>query len=134
MMSLAQETASAGGVTAVVEVGTIANCACKKISMTSKADLKRYRKLQDLGCICCYILGLPGVPGDIHHVVENGYRRLSGGNKSTLCLCPFHHRGVGNGNSFFGPSLADGSKPFHRYWGTQGELLAKVNELLREIA
>jgi hypothetical protein len=96
----------------------------------SKADLARYRKLQDIGCICCLILGIPGVPGDIHHIVDKGYRRLSGGNKSTLCLCEFHHRGNGNGNSFFGPSLADGSKPFHAFFGSQRELLAKVNGMI----
>ena len=100
--------------------------------MTSKRDLARYRKLQEIGCICCCILGIPGVPGDIHHIVDKGYRRLSGGNSSTLCLCPYHHRhaSAAGADSRYGPSLAHGSKLFAARWGSQRELLARVNDML----
>ena len=32
----------------------------------------------------------------------------------------------------FGPSLAHGSKPFHAAFGSDDELLARVNELLAQ--
>ena len=34
----------------------------------------------------------------------------------------------------WGPSLADGSKPFHERYGSDDELLAKTNELLKAVA
>jgi hypothetical protein len=98
--------------------------------MSSKSDQRRYDALQKYGCACCRIIGFHN-PGDIHHVVTNGYRRLSGGNKSTICLCPYHHRGITDGSAFvtrLGPSLAHGSKAFEAHWGSQESLLARVNE------
>lgn len=92
--------------------------------MTSKRDLARYRKLVDYGCVCCKLLGIYSVP-EMHHIVDRGYRKHSGGNAATIPLCPYHHRGVGPG---FGVHLAAGSKMFTHEWGTQRELLAKVDK------
>ena len=96
--------------------------------MTSKADLARYRKLVDYGCVCCNELGIY-TPPDMHHVLSGG-RRM--GNKFTIPLCPYHHRGV---KAYWvdakdGPSLADGSKPFEKRWGTQAQLLERVNKAI----
>jgi hypothetical protein len=99
--------------------------------MTSKRDIARFDALQRIGCIACRILGFYSAP-DVHHVLSGGRRT---GHQNTFGLCPFHHRGV-TGNwtreviARMGPSLANGSKPFHSRFGTQQELLAKVNELI----
>ena len=93
----------------------------------SKKDQARFRALQDLGCICCNILGVYSPP-DIHHILSGG-RRM--GNEYTIGLCPHHHRGMGKeATELFGPSLADGSKPFVDWWGTEASLLDKVNRLI----
>ena len=92
--------------------------------MSSKSDLKRYDRLQQIGCIACIKDMKYGVSPDIHHLVE-GNKRL--GNKFTLPLCPWHHRGVGHGN---GPSLALNKKAFVAQYGTERELLKEVNEKL----
>lgn len=99
--------------------------------MTSKADLKRYDKLVRHGCVCCKALGFYSVP-EIHHIVDKGYRKHSGGNQATLPLCPTHHRGAPAGtNEVTGPALSDGSKVFEACWGTQRQLLDKVNRELK---
>jgi hypothetical protein len=98
--------------------------------MSTKAEKERFRKLVDIGCICCRILGVYSQP-EIHHILSGG-RRM--GHMFTIPLCPTHHRGVvafPRGSFDPGPSLADGSKPFHARFGTQKELLAKVNELIK---
>jgi hypothetical protein len=100
--------------------------------MTSKKDLQRYDKLVRYGCICCRMKGWYAQP-DMHHVLSGGRRT---GNQNTLPLCPYHHRGVIVGNMnlpelVMGPSLAHGSKRFHECFGTEQELLAKVNEAIQ---
>lgn len=94
----------------------------------NKRDLARYRKLVEYGCVCCKQLGIYTVP-EIHHIVDKGYRKHSGGNQATLPLCPYHHRQTDHGDvNRYGPSLAHGSKLFTKRWGTQRELLEKVNK------
>lgn len=92
----------------------------------TKADLRRFDALQTLGCIACRILGVYSLP-DIHHVLTGGRRT---GHQATIPLCPWHHRGVLPPHQDLGPSLANGSKPFHARFGKQEELLAKVNGLI----
>ncbi len=94
----------------------------------TKADRERFEKLQRLGCVCCRKAGSGYRAPDIHHVLSGG-RRM--GHQYTLPLCPDHHRWPGHKNgAVVGPSLADGSKKFEAYWGTQLELLAEVNALI----
>ena len=55
------------------------------------------------------------------------------GHDFTIPLCPYHHRGVIQDFEVWkGPSLADGKKPFVEHYGTELELLEKVNNLLGE--
>jgi hypothetical protein len=103
----------------------------------SSRDQQRYDALRKLGCIACHIDGYRGVPSDIHHLVDKGYRKHSGGNQATIPLCPWHHRSVPVGDftlfymrSVRGPSMALESKAFKERYGSQRELLAKVNELI----
>jgi hypothetical protein len=60
---------------------------------------------------------------DFHHIVSGG-RRL--GPMRGYPLCPYHHRGVGEG---IGPSLAHGSKPFHAVFGADEYLERRANEM-----
>lgn len=94
--------------------------------MTSRRDLSRFDKLQRLGCIACRILGVYSF-ADVHHILTGGRRT---GHQDTIPLCPWHHRGVLPPHEDMGPSLANGSKPFHARFGRQEELLAKVNDLI----
>jgi hypothetical protein len=96
--------------------------------MTSRRDLSRFDALQRIGCIACRILGVHS-QADVHHVLSGGRRR---GHQDTIPLCPWHHRGVLPPHQDLGPSLANGSKPFHARFGRQEELLTMVNELIGE--
>jgi hypothetical protein len=92
----------------------------------TKADLRRFLKLVEIGCIACRKAGSGYRAPDIHHVLRGG-RRI--GHQATLPLCPNHHRWPSDG-SVVGPSLADGSKLFAAKFGTQQQLLAEVNKLI----
>lgn len=103
----------------------------------SKADQRRYDALVKYGCIACRLMGWYAVP-EIHHIVDQGYRKHSGGNRATLPLCPWHHRAVlpmGHTNltasHAFGWSMALNPRQFKLKYGDQRFLLDKVN---REIA
>lgn len=68
-----------------------------------------------------------------HHTAGKKHHDLTCG------LCQWHHMGrpmFGYALAYlrkkFGPSLAEGSKPFHREFGSNAELLERQNELLGE--
>lgn len=98
----------------------------------TKAQAARFVAIKlDTGCVCCRIKGLGYVQPDIHHLTLR--KRC---HDETIGLCPWHHRGYTEGRSvaafedMFGPSLAQGSKPFHAAFGSDEQLLAYQNELL----
>ena len=104
----------------------------------TKADLARYARLLEHGCVCCRILNPPPIRGgrvEMHHIISHGYRSHSGGNLSTIPLCSWHHRSEPPSivlskretRMLLGPALADGKKPFVARWGTERELLDRVN-------
>lgn len=108
----------------------------------TKAERERFAALRELGCICCRMRGLRHWPVEIHHLLSGNRRR---GHKFTIPLCDFHHRGqwslvakrhqaaqAKDMRELFGPSLAHGSKPFRAAFGSDDELLARVNELLAQ--
>lgn len=107
--------------------------------MASKADIRRFQRLAEMGCIVCKTKGW-FVPAQVHHIVDKGYRRLSGGHESTLPLCPWHHQGQcidaltqAHMVEHFGPSLALNKRAFVQKFGTERELLVMVNEELSSI-
>lgn len=77
---------------------------------------------REVGCVACTMLDVFN-EADFHHIVSGG-RRL--GKMRGYPLCPYHHRGVGEG---VGPSLAHGSKPFHAVFGTDEYLERRANEM-----
>lgn len=103
----------------------------------TKGEQARMRKLHSLGCICCHLSNRYSEPCQIHHIVDKGYRKHSGGHMASLPLCGWHHEGIVpdgftelRARKLYGPSLAHGSKPFATHWGSQRALLDQVNFLI----
>jgi len=101
---------------------------------------RRFMRLHDIGCLCCIKEGFPGVPVDIHHLVDKGTRELSGGDEATLPLCPWHHRGVPQEGMTVdemlyrvGPSLRHHHKLFNKIYGSQRDLLEETNRMIEEL-
>jgi len=89
-----------------------------------------------LPCICCQIEGV-GQPfrTEAHHIVDKGYRKHSGGDESRLPLCIWHHREICLDKKTssemlfeYGPSLALHKKRFIETYGTERELLARLED------
>jgi hypothetical protein len=102
--------------------------------VASKSDIRRYDKLREYGCVCCRVEGLPVGPVDIHHLVDKGNRELSGGNAASIGLCGWHHRGlvpaghtIASATLAFGPSLRHTSRLFHKIYGNERAMLARVD-------
>lgn len=91
----------------------------------------------EAGCVCCRLRGLGYCGPEIHHLLDGAHERI--GHEATVGLCPWHHRGVPHDGwtveacrETCGPSLAEGSKPFHEAFGSDDDLLAAQNRLLRQ--
>lgn len=105
--------------------------------MTSKRDIARYDALLGYGCVACKQNGDYRTP-EMHHIVDKGYRKHSGGNQATLPLCEWHHRGVRFGTIIsdafmthaYGPSLAHSKSGFVMRFGSERELLEQVNQVI----
>lgn len=109
----------------------------------TKAEAARIVACKSGTCVACEIRKTqPGVPlgffvhagGDYHHLLSGGIRR---GHMFGVCLCPWHHRAViGWGcthkemRDYYGPSLAEGSKPFHAEFGSDQDLLNRQDAIL----
>ena len=110
----------------------------------NKAEQARFDAMSDIACLACQQLGL--TQSDIegitvlptrHHLLSGG-RRI--GHMASICLCRWHHLGelrfgmtTSEMTQEYGPSLAKGSVPFRRQFGTDAELLEHQNLLLGEI-
>lgn len=105
----------------------------------TKADQKRLDVIHRLPCVACLQLGLPGCGRvEAHHLVDKGYRKHSGGHQATIPLGAWHHRGeplfgrtVRYMQSVYGPSMKLASKHFAAVFGTQRELLARTNAVIK---
>lgn len=104
----------------------------------TKAEKARLARVKQLPCIACLKLGMliQCGPTEAHHLLSGGRRR---GHAFTVSLGVYHHRGLPDrGHSitemekWYGPSLANGSKPFHEAFGSDEALLAETNKLLDE--
>lgn len=97
-------------------------------------QIRRWQKMQEIGCIASLLDGVPGVPGEIHHLLSGG-RRIS--HDHTVCLSPWHHRGIlpdgrkaAEYMAVHGPSLAHHPRLFRSAYGDEEELLAIQDALL----
>lgn len=102
------------------------------------AQSRRMALLAQLPCWCCWPLRQPNRT-QVHHIVDRGYRIHSGGHWATLPLCAWHHMGIlpprpkmkiARAAEFYGPSLALSKRAWVDTYGTEREVLAKVNDLL----
>lgn len=131
-----------------------------KAKPPTKAERRRMERIVELGCVACRKDGIGPLklpPCEVHHLLDGGVRR---GHGFTIGLCAWHHRGkpldipglasrvayfLGKAGSkhpavttilehghtqMFGPSLANGSRPFHERYGSDDELLEYQNTIL----
>lgn len=90
--------------------------------------------IREIGCIACRMDGRGYVPCEKNHLLTtgrhgNGKRR---GERYTIGLCPYHHRGIGNPAVFGSPSLAREPRAFRARYGEDGPLLAFQNRLIEK--
>lgn len=81
-------------------------------------------KVQQLGCIVCANRGFPDVPAEIHHTRG---KTVKDAHLYVLPLCPSHHRFGGHIEPI---SRHPYKKRFEDAYGTEAELLTKVQEIL----
>ena len=106
----------------------------------NKAEQRRLDALSRLPCCCCVFEGVEQPNRtEIHHLVDKGSRKLSGGHMATIPLCGWHHRSalpvhpqrkLATAAAMYGPSLALEKRKFVERYGTERSLLARVNRLL----
>jgi hypothetical protein len=105
----------------------------KSLPPPTADEQRRMDMARDRGCICCRMrLGVQEL-AEIHHLVMPGKRY---GHRFTVALCAWHHRAVsgalpGHTRALRGPSLAEGSKPFHAMFGSDAALLSYQDRLIR---
>lgn len=104
----------------------------------------RHFQCMRVGCIACIknaALGFQatGLHVELHHLNEAGRAgNKRRGDKFTIPLCTWHHRGVTHGYCMdgitkrYGPSLV-WSKRFRAVYGLDDELLADVNDLIAQM-
>jgi hypothetical protein len=104
------------------------------MSRATKAEKARMALLSEIRCVACWTTGLCCGRTEVHHLLSGGIRR---GHTFTIPLGQWHHQGIPlpgysakQMRNFFGPSLRLHSKAFKAQYGTDDELLAKVNALL----
>ena len=100
----------------------------------TKAEAARMDAIKAGPCVCCHQRGIASWTPEIHHLLSGG-RRIGHGH--TVGLCQWHLRSVisfgctgAEMREHFGPSLNEGSKPFHAAFGSDADLLAQQNALL----
>jgi hypothetical protein len=105
----------------------------------TKAEAAWIDAIKRAGCICCEAEGFPHEDGgsvvEAHHLLSGGIRR---GHIYTVGLCAWHHRGRlivegwshADHREWLGPSLAEGSVPFHAHFGDDDRLQQKQRDLL----
>lgn len=103
------------------------------------AEAAWLRMVKEAGCVCCAARGYDRGPGgplaEAHHLLSGGIRR---GHMHTVGLCAWHHRGrlIVTGwthathRRLLGPSLAEGSVPFHEAFGDDDALMAATHALI----
>lgn len=105
----------------------------------TRAEAAWLRMVKEAGCVCCAARGYDREPGgplaEAHHLLSGGIRR---GHMHTVGLCAWHHRGrlIVTGwthvthRRLLGPSLAEGSVPFHEAFGDDDALMAATHALI----
>lgn len=104
----------------------------------TKAEQLRLDRIHAMPCYACTIeeLAQP-LRTEAHHIVDKGYRRLSGGHSATVPLCSWHHRGkllyphtAKEMHFLYGPSFARTKREFIARYGSERKILEKTDEHL----
>ena len=95
----------------------------------NKADRKRLSRVAGLDCIACRLQGTPGTPAEIHHPRAGTGMGKRAGHQVGIPLCPAHHRGADHPRT---PSIHLDKLRFIEQFGTEAELLDRVNQLLTQ--
>jgi len=85
----------------------------------NKIERERLQAVADLPCYACFQDGLE-VASEVHHIRSHTGLSCRPSHFSTIPLCVFHHR-LGK------LSVHLGKKEFEKKYGTQQEILEKVN-------
>lgn len=88
------------------------------------ADKSRFAKLKRMGCCICGMFYKTKTQPEIHHIETSMGRRKN--HRRTIPLCPRHHQ-----TDYL--SVHVSKKFFEHIFGTESELLAKVNALLEKM-
>lgn len=89
----------------------------------------RLGKVAGLGCIACRLLGFSDTPAEIHHIRHGVGMGQRSSHFRAIPLCHAHHRGT---QGIKIPSVHGTPDLFRKTFGTELELLNRVNELLGE--
>lgn len=92
----------------------------------TKAEKQHLQRVADLGCIACYLSGTPGTPCEVHHIRAGVGMGQRSSHFRAIGLCPAHHRGTAHPAV---PSIHLAKRAFIEEFGTEEELLKKVQEL-----
>ena len=104
----------------------------------TKAEQGRLDALHRLPCMACIQEGIAQPSRtEAHHLVDKGTRKHSGGHMATLPLCGWHHRGEPvfpmssrEMRVVYGPSLAKQKREFVATYGSERELLERIDKVL----
>ncbi len=107
-----------------------------KTKAPTKAESARIAKIIVCGCLACRAERVEQLQRtEAHHLLSGGRRR---GHGFTVPLCGWHHRGEPpphwttlTARAAFGPSLRLESRAFHARYGSDDDLLAEVNAMIR---
>lgn len=83
--------------------------------------------------MACIQRGIYNAPCEAHHTKSGDRRR---GHKFVVGLCEWHHRAIPvnathqEAREILGPSLAEGSRPFHDEFGSDDDLLEMQGAVL----
>lgn len=99
------------------------------------AQAERFGQIKAGRCVACWQKGIVTIGCDAHHLLSGGQRI---GHDASVALCVWHHRAIPDEGEtpprmriLYGPSLMDGSKTFRAAYGTDAELLALQEQMLR---
>lgn len=88
----------------------------------TKAENKHLARVSALGCIVCKNNGHEDTPAEIHHCSKGTGLAVRADNFHAIPLCAIHHRQGGHG-----VAVHAGRKTWEEKFGTEAELLARVN-------
>lgn len=92
-------------------------------------DAQHLHRVAALGCIACRSMGYNDTPAEIHHPRAGVGMGKRASHADAIPLCPAHHRGT---QGIKIPSVHGTPDLFRKTFGTELELLNRVNELLGE--